>query len=103
VDFSVTESEVPLALELCFRRGGELRGVRALPEPDAYELVDGWGSYAVGGGRIEFGPGNGSGPRQPATVDAGERYQWLGGSLTPDGLRVLITGRSPFHYTLELR
>ncbi|NGO68573.1 hypothetical protein [Streptomyces boncukensis] len=103
IAFSVTGADVPLALELAFRAGGELRGVRELPEPDAYQLVSGRGSYQVGGDRISFGPGNGSGPRQPATVDPGERYQWMNGGLTPEGSRVLITGRSPFRYTLELR
>jgi hypothetical protein len=36
-------------------------------------------------------------------VDPGERYAWLSGSLTPDGVRVLITGRSPLTYRLTLR
>lgn len=57
----------------------------------------------VGEDVIKFGPGNGSGPRQPATVDAGERYSWMGGSLGVSGVRVLITGRAPFNYRLTLR
>lgn len=36
-------------------------------------------------------------------VDPGERYTWMNGSLTPDGIRVLITGRSPLTYRMSLR
>jgi hypothetical protein len=104
LDFSVGESEVPLALELCFRKGGTLRGAEPVSgQPDTYQLVSGYGTYTVGDNVIEFGPGNGSGPRQPAVVDAGERYSWMGGSLSVSGMRVLITGRSPLTYRLALR
>jgi hypothetical protein len=103
LDISLAESAVPFTLELCFRRGGSLTGVRAIGSADDYQLVDGVGTYTVGEDRIEFGPGNGAGPLQPVCMDAGERYTHLGGSLVPDGVRVYITGRSPIHYTLKLR
>lgn len=104
LDFSVGPSEVPLALELCFRPGGTLGGVEPVSgQADTYQLVKGHGTYTVGDDVITFGPGNGSGPRQPATVDAGERYSWMAGSLNVSGLRVLITGRAPFNYRLTLR
>ncbi|WP_329060327.1 hypothetical protein [Streptomyces sp. NBC_01429] len=106
LSFEVTESEVPLALELCFRRGGQLTGDGLEPVAglaDTYQLVSGEAVYAVGDDRIAFGPGNGKGGKQPPVVDPGERYTWLGGSLTPDGIRVLITGRSPLTYRLTLR
>lgn len=48
-------------------------------------------------------PGNGSGIRQPIAMDPGEKYTYLGGSLTPAGQRVYITGEVPFRYTLHLR
>lgn len=104
LDFSVGPSEVPLALELCFRPGGTLGGVEPVAgQADTYQLVKGHGTYTVGDDVITFGPGNGSGPRQPATVDAGERYSWMAGSLNVSGIRVLITGRAPLNYRLTLR
>lgn len=105
LSFEVSGSEVPLALELCFRRGGRLTGDGLEPvagATDTYQLVGGEATYTVGDDRIVFGPGNGKGGRQPPVVDPGERYTWLGGSLTPDGIRVLITGRSPLTYRLSL-
>ncbi|MFD7501114.1 hypothetical protein [Streptomyces sp. NPDC059850] len=104
LDVEVGESDVPLALELCFRGGGKLTGVEPVPgQKDTYQLVKGYGTYTSGDDVITFGPGNGSGPRQPATVDPGERYTWMGGDLPVSGLRVLITGRSPLDYRLTLR
>ncbi|WP_228447510.1 hypothetical protein [Streptomyces paludis] len=105
LSFDVSRSEVPLALELCFRRGGRLTGEGLEPvagQPDTYQLVHGEATYTVGEDRIVFGPGNGKGGKQPPVVEAGERYTWMGGSLTPDGIRVLITGRSPLTYRLTL-
>ncbi|MGW3418248.1 hypothetical protein [Streptomyces phaeochromogenes] len=104
LSFAQTGSDVPFALELCFRPGGELTGdgLERVAD-DTYQLVHGEATYIVGEDRIVFGPGNGKGGRQPAVVDPGERYAWLGGSLTPDGIRVLITGRTPTPYHLALR
>ncbi|MGP4047585.1 hypothetical protein [Streptomyces sp. 2A115] len=106
LDVQLAGSEVPFALELCFRRGGTLAGAgleEVKDSPDKYHLVTGEATYTVGGDRITFGPGNGKGGKQPPVVDAGERYSWMNGSLTPDGVRVLITGRSPLTYRLTLR
>ncbi|MEV8313780.1 hypothetical protein AB0Q95_06370 [Streptomyces sp. NPDC059900] len=105
LSFDVSESAVPLALELCFRRGGQLAGEGLEPvagEDDTYQLVSGEASYTVGEDRITFGPGNGKGGKQPPVVEPGERYTWMNGSLTPDGIRVLITGRSPLTYRMTL-
>ncbi|WP_206306742.1 hypothetical protein [Streptomyces sp. F001] len=103
---STSPGPVPLALELCFRRGGTLTGDGLEPvagQTDTYQLVSGEAAYTVGDDRIEFGPGNGKGGKQPPVVEPGERYSWMNGSLTPDGIRVLITGRSPLAYRLTLR
>ncbi|HZX07417.1 hypothetical protein [Kribbella sp.] len=88
------------AIELCFRPGGTLSGVDAVDADGNYQLVSGTGSYTVGDDRIEFGPGNG-----PARVamDPGEQYTYLGGNLTPDGLRVYLTGRTPGAQVLRIR
>ncbi|MEV6285375.1 hypothetical protein [Kribbella sp. NPDC051770] len=96
----LAESEVPFAIELCFRSGGSLSGVQALDAPGNYQLVEGIGSYVVGSDRITFGPGNGA---TRVSMDPGERYTQLNGSLVPDGQRVYITGRSPGRLVLQLR
>ncbi|WP_427888403.1 hypothetical protein ACQHIV_34480 [Kribbella sp. GL6] len=98
--FGFDGEETAYAIELCFRPGGTLSGVSELDADGNYQLVSGTGSYTVGGDRIEFGPGNG-----PARVamDPGELYTYLGGSLTPDGLRVYLTGRTPGSQVLRLR
>jgi hypothetical protein len=98
--FHLADSEVPFAIELCFRPGGTLAGVQQLAAAGNYQLVEGIGSYAVGADRIEFGPGNGA---TKVAMDPGERYSQLNGSLVPDGLRVYLTGRSSSRYTLHLR
>lgn len=86
------------------RRHSDRGGLEPVPgSPDTFQLVSGEATYTVGTDHITFGPGNGKGGRQPAVVDAGERYAWLNGSLTPNGVRVLITGRSPLTYRLTLR
>ena len=105
LDFDVDGPATSLTIELCFRSGGELTGVD--PDPaggvDNFQLVSGEGSYTVGTDTITFGPGNGSGLKQPIAMDPGEKYTYLGGSLVPAGLRVYITGEVPFRYTLSLR
>jgi hypothetical protein len=49
---------VPVAVELAFRHGGELRGVETLTKAkDTYLLKSGRGQYVFDGQVIEFGPG----------------------------------------------
>lgn len=98
--FELDGSEVPFAIELCFRPGGSLSGVELLDAAGNYQLVDGTGAYTVGSDRIEFGPGSGD---TKVSMDPGERYTHLNGSLVPAGLRVYLTGRSPVRQTLRLR
>ncbi|ONI68495.1 hypothetical protein BWI15_36490 [Kribbella sp. ALI-6-A] len=100
LSFALDGSEVPFAIELCFRPGGTLSGVQQLDASGNYQLVEGTGAYTVGDDRIEFGPGNGA---TRVAMDPGERYTHLNGSLVPDGLRVYVTGRSPGRITLRLR
>ncbi|GAA0951673.1 hypothetical protein GCM10009554_53530 [Kribbella koreensis] len=100
LDFELSGSDVPFAIELCFRAGGVLGGVDALDADGNYQLVGGTGVYSVGEDSIEFGPGNGA---TRVAMDPGEQYTQLNGSLVPDGLRVHLTGRAPAYYTLNLR
>lgn len=98
--FEFAGDETSYAIELCFRPGGTLTGVETLDAPGNYQLVSGTGSYTVGDDLIEFGPGNGA---ARVAMDPGERYTYLGGSLTPEGLRVYLTGRTPGRQILRLR
>jgi hypothetical protein len=88
------------AFELAFRPGGVPAGVQPLAAPDAYELVEGFGTYRVGEDLVRFGPGNGSGPDQPAVYDPGEAYTFLRGTDAVGGVRVYVTGRTPGRHTL---
>jgi hypothetical protein len=101
--FDVDGQPTSVTIELCFRVGGTLTGVVPAPGDGNFQLVEGEGRYSVGDDSITFGPGNGSGLRQPVRMDAGEKYSYLGGSLVPSGQRVYITGNVPFRYTLRLR
>jgi len=84
---------VPVAVELGFRKGGKLAGVVPLPRtPDCSLLEEGTGRYTAGGQTIEFGPGH-----------ADHRYAQLRGALPRvDGLSVYLTGFTPFtgHLTI---
>jgi len=101
--FDVDGPATSLTIELCFRSGGSLTGVVPASGDGNFQLVDGEGTYTLGADTITFGPGNGSGLRQPIAMDPGEKYTYLGGSLVPAGQRVYITGEVPFRYTLRLR
>ena len=101
--FDVDGPATSLTIELCFRSGGSLTGVVPATGDGNFQLVEGEGTYTMGSDAITFGPGNGSGLRQPIAMDPGEKYTYLGGNLTPAGLRVYITGEVPFRYTLRIR
>ncbi|HVK34498.1 MAG TPA: hypothetical protein VM428_02475 [Microlunatus sp.] len=101
--FDLDGPPTSLTIELCFRSGGTLAGVVPASGDGSFQLVEGEGSYTVGGDMITFGPGTGSGIRQPIAMDPGEKYTYLGGNLTPSGQRVYLTGLVPFRYTLRLR
>jgi hypothetical protein len=84
---------VPVSVELAFRRGGELHGVVPLADtPDAYLLEKGAGRYSLAGEIIEFGPGK-----------AEHRYTQLRGALPKqDALSVYLTGFTPYQQRLTI-
>ena len=86
-------NRVPLAIELCFREGGQLEGCRPIPDaPGTFLLEQRRGTYRFGGHEIRFGPG-----------DAPHRYvQVRGAEPRLPGLSVYITGFTPFERTIEL-
>ncbi|GAB3996617.1 hypothetical protein GCM10028807_39640 [Spirosoma daeguense] len=92
IDISGTEG-VPVALELIFRPGGTLAGVKKHPKKDnAYLLGSESGSYTVGADSIQFGPGK--------SEHTG--VQLRGGLPTMDAPSVYITGYTPFHHLITL-
>ena len=85
---------VPVAVEMGFRREGELSSVQAVEgTDDAYLLADGYGSYECGGRRITFGPGRAD-------------HRWIelrGAEPKLDLSSVYLTGYTPFEHTIEIR
>ena len=84
---------VPLAIELGFRRGGELTGVTPIAgKADAFFLREGNAEYRLGGDTIRFGPGR-----------VGHAWTDLRGALPKlDALSVYLTGFTPFRTTLRI-
>jgi len=84
---------VPVAIELGFRHGGELMGVEAVPEiNDAFVLKNGYGKYIYKNNTIEFGPGE-------------NEHMWtqLRGALPKlDALSVYLTSFTPFFAIIKL-
>lgn len=94
IDVDVTGTDrVPLAIELGFRRGGELAGVTPVAgTPDAFLLPEGTGEVRLGGDAIRFGPGR-----------AEHTWTDLRGALPKlDALSVYLTGFTPFRTTLRI-
>jgi hypothetical protein len=92
IDMQGTD-EVPVSLELVFRKGGVFKGVEASSQrPDANLLKEGTGSYTVGEDTINFGSGL-------------AEHKWLtvrGGLPAMDAPSVYITGFTPFKKTIRI-
>ncbi|MGB2712802.1 MAG: hypothetical protein WBC51_01390 [Vicinamibacterales bacterium] len=86
-------NDVPLAIEPCFREGGQLDGCRPIPDaPGTFMLEQGFGRYRAGRHEIRFGPDG-----------VPHRYvQLRGAEVRLSGLSVYITGFTPFERTIEL-
>jgi hypothetical protein len=82
-----------LALEICFRDGGQLEGCTPVADmPDAFVLERGTGVFRSGRHEIRFGPGA-----------APHRYVQLRGAEPKlPGQSVYITGYTPFEHTVTL-
>lgn len=90
VDMDGTDN-VPVAMELIFRKGGTFAGVVAHPsKKDAYLFSESEGAYTANGQTIKFGPGK-----------AEHRNVQLRGALpSMEAPSVYITGFTPFKHTL---
>ena len=99
LDFAIDETPgIAVTIELCFRAGGTLTGVEPhATEPATFFAKTGTARYAVGADTIEFGPGNFGSAR---IAMAGEDYSWRNGQLRAEGVRVYITGVTPFRHRL---
>ncbi len=85
---------VPVAIELGFRHGGELSGVKPIPgSENSYLLMEQKGIYRAGRDVIEFGPG---------TIE----HSWTqlrGAKPKLNAQSVYLTGYTPFHTALSIR
>lgn len=92
IDIQGTE-RVPVTVELIFRQGGTFSGIEKLVmQPESWLLKEGWGTYAVGGDVIRFGPGT-----------YAHKWAQVRGTLPKmDAPTVYLTGFTPFHHTVQL-
>nr|WKN38965.1 hypothetical protein K4G66_09650 [Tunicatimonas sp. TK19036] len=84
---------VPVAIELAFRAGSQLSGVRQVEnKEDVYLLEDGYGTLQAGKNKIKFGPGR-------------AEHQWtqLRGALDKmEAQSVYLTGFTPFEHQITI-
>jgi len=95
LDFVVEGTDnVPLAIEMAFRNGGTLNGVKkSTQDANAYLLAEGNGMYRFEEDAVVFGPGEAA-------------HEWTtirGGLPKPDGECVYITGFTPFRKRIFFR
>ncbi len=92
LDFELEGTEnVPLAIELAFRKGGTITGVEKLNDPGTYLLKEGTAKYSFENDVIEFGPGK-------------AEHSWTairGGLPKPDGECVYVCGFTPFSHRIQ--
>ncbi|MDL2208824.1 hypothetical protein LJB97_04295 [Parabacteroides sp. OttesenSCG-928-O15] len=116
LDFDISGFEnIPVTIELCFRRGGKLDGVvltssgnvaggmsgrQQQNDPESFKMNGDRASYTVEDTTLEFGPGVFEHSRLGMT---GEQFSVYNGEFKADGLRVYLTGTTPFKHTLQLK
>jgi len=94
IQFNIQGTDnVPFAIELGFRHGGQLKGVQpVMHAPDSYVLENGFGQYLFEDQIIEFGPGQ-----------AEHTWTQLRGALPKlNGMSVYLTGYTPLEMTLKI-
>ena len=94
LDFNVDgTNNVPLAVELIFRKGGKFSGVKGVKDTaESYLLGNENATYCAGNDCITFGPGN-------------SEHSWTsirGGLPKPDAPCVYITGFTPFSRKIRI-
>ena len=84
--------DVPVAIEVNFREGGELTGVTKLKQPDAYLLESGAATYTMGKDALRIGPGK-----------SAHRYVEIRGALKKlSGPSLFITAVTPVDQVVEI-
>ncbi|MEK6476326.1 hypothetical protein WJR50_02290 [Catalinimonas sp. 4WD22] len=94
LDISITGTDrVPVALEMAFRKGSKLSGVKKVEDTEeAYLLEEGYGTLKEGDSEIRFGPGK-----------AEHSWTQLRGALPKlEAQCVYITGITPFEHQIEI-
>lgn len=100
LDFAVLGPDgVPVTIELSFRKGGKLEGVRSATG-EAYFIDAPMAKYRVANDVIEFGPGKSLHDRFSME---GASYQAHRGNLKTSGDCVYITAYTPFREKLTIR
>ncbi|MBK5293630.1 MAG: hypothetical protein JJE04_18380 [Acidobacteriia bacterium] len=86
--------DVPVAIEISLREGGNLAGVQPAPQvTDGFLLPSGHATYTVGNDTIRFGPGLGE-----------HQYTQVRGAQPKlPGQSVYLTGYAPLDHTIEFR
>jgi hypothetical protein len=95
LSFNISGTDkVPVALELAFRKGGTLSGVRTIDHtPDTYLLEKGMGQYQYDNQSITFGTGI-----------AEHSWTVLRGALPKsNAMSVYLTGFTPFKKIIEIK
>lgn len=88
---------VLVTIELCFGEGGKLSGIVEGENGNNF-LEQGMGKYEFNGDSIQFGPG--AVTHHYVEGLEGERYSTHFGTLRTKGMRVYITGTTPFTHKL---
>jgi hypothetical protein len=83
-------ANVPLAVEIGFREGGQLEGCTPAPDKPGLLLTGGMGVYRAGKNSIRFGPG----------AAAHQYTQLRGAESALPGQSVYVTGFTPFDHTI---
>jgi hypothetical protein len=87
-------NNVPLAIEISLREGGEISGVSAATHTrDAFLFNDGFAEYRMGADAIRFGPGKGE----------HSYVQVRGAEGKLPGPSVYLTGYTPFEHTVKFQ
>ncbi len=100
LDFSILGPKgVPVTIELSFRKGGKLEGVRKA-QAEGYFIDGPLARYTVGTDMIEVGPGRADHERFSME---GASYSAHRGNLKTGGECVYITGYTPYQEKLTIR
>ncbi|MCX6215008.1 hypothetical protein [Spirosoma sp.] len=92
---------VQVTIELCFRAGGQVSGLKKIGDTADSYFIDGEsGQYTYGKDTIQFGPGLFT--HKKINSLEGEVYSSHFGSLKTEGIHVYLTAVTPFEHTFRI-